>query len=141
MELMVTIAIIAILSAVAIPNLISWRTTHQLNNMAREVQAVFQGARVQALKENSRVTIRFDAGAKKIETEQTNRVTGVVTNKSIGFLPGISMATNFAGNEIVYNQRGMVDNNFGGTVTITNLKGSQLRVVVSSIGKPRIERL
>ena len=55
MELMVTIAIISILSALAVPNLIKWRPKRQLSAATKEVLSVMQYARSRALKENTRV--------------------------------------------------------------------------------------
>ncbi|MBC2754533.1 MAG: prepilin-type N-terminal cleavage/methylation domain-containing protein [Desulfobacteraceae bacterium] len=141
MEMMVVIAIIGILAGIAIPNMISWRSNHQLNSMAREIQAVIQGARLQAIKENSRVTITFDTAAKEIKTSQIDRTQiAPPIERTTNLRPGISMTNNFTGNDIVYNNRGMLPDNIGGTVTITNLKGSQLQVIVAPTGKPRIDK-
>lgn len=61
-EMMVTIAIIAVLSGIAIPNAISWRSNAQLNSAAREVLADFQRAKSEAIKRNRDVEISFTTG-------------------------------------------------------------------------------
>ena len=140
MELMTVVAIIGILSAITIPNLIAWRTNYQLNSMVREIQSVIQGARLQATKGNSSVTISFNTAARKIQTEQINRAGAGFPSKikTTALRPDLTMTTNFALNKIVYDNRGMLAGNIGGTITITNAKGKQLKVIVASTGKPRI---
>ncbi len=144
-EMMVVIAIIGILAGIVVPNLISWRSNHQLNGMAREIQGVFQGARLQAIKGNSSVTITFDAGAGTIVTFQRNRAIADPTDPkaskvvSLTLRPGLSMTNTFSDNDVVYNNRGMLSDNVGGTVTITDSKNHQRQVIVSSSGKPRID--
>lgn len=59
MELMVVIAIIGILSAIAIPNAISWRNNAQVNSAARGLYSDLQGARSTAVKENTNCTVLF----------------------------------------------------------------------------------
>lgn len=60
MELMVVIAIIGILSAVAIPNAISWRNNAQVNSAARALYSDLQNAKSTAVKENRNCTVLFD---------------------------------------------------------------------------------
>ena len=62
MELMVVIAIIGILSAVAIPNMITWRNNAQVSSAARDVFADLQSARSMAVKENRAYTVSFYPG-------------------------------------------------------------------------------
>ena len=63
MELMVTIAIIGIMSAIAIPNVISYLPKHRLNGGARDVYSAMQYARLKAVKERTPVSIIFNTGA------------------------------------------------------------------------------
>ena len=143
MELLTVIAIIGILSAIAIPNMIAWRSNQQLSSMARDLQSFINGARLQAVKGNSSVTLTFDPTihGKEIKSEQVNRASAAIPNK-IEFLalrPGVAMTTNFTGGTVVYNSRGMLTDNVGGTVTLTNSSGRQLLVVVAATGITRID--
>jgi len=61
MELMISIAIVAILSVVAVPNIVRWRTNAQLSQGARQIYSDLQGARKEALKNNSMACVSFDA--------------------------------------------------------------------------------
>ncbi len=62
MEVMVTIGIIAIMSAIAIPNYISWLPKHRMSGATRDVYSAMQYARMRAVKEKTRVTISFSIG-------------------------------------------------------------------------------
>ena len=61
-EVMVTIGIIAIMSAIAIPNIISYLPKHRLNSGARDVYSAMQYARLMAVKEKTPVSINFNTG-------------------------------------------------------------------------------
>ena len=147
-ELMVVLAIIGITSAIAVPNMISWRANYQLSGSAREVMSVINGARLAAVKNNAMATLTFDAGARVLTTVITNRVTGVdrtiTTPLKIGV--DISSAVFSGSNAFRFNSRGLpiklADNNFAsGTVTLTNAKGDSLQVIMASTGATRIEKL
>jgi len=62
MEVMVTVGIIAIMSAIAIPNYISWLPKHRMGGAARDIYSVMQSARIRAVKENTHVVLDFTTG-------------------------------------------------------------------------------
>lgn len=59
-ELMVVIAVIGILAAVAVPNIIQMVPNYKLKIAARDLYSNLQRARMLAIKENRNVTVRFD---------------------------------------------------------------------------------
>ena len=59
-ELMVVLAIVAVLSVISIPNLISWLPKYQSGSAAREIFTIVQQARFRAVKENANVVVSFD---------------------------------------------------------------------------------
>ncbi|WP_054690058.1 pilus assembly FimT family protein [Desulfosarcina cetonica] len=59
-ELAVTVAIMAILSAIAIPNMIGWIANGRVNSGARDVVSMLQRAKIEAVRENAFVVVRFD---------------------------------------------------------------------------------
>ena len=63
MELMIGIAIIGILSAIAIPNYIAYLPKHRLSQGTRDVYAALQYARLRAVKDQTSVVASFDTGA------------------------------------------------------------------------------
>lgn len=60
-ELGVVLAIISIMSVVAIPNIISIMSDHRLNAAARDIVSNLQRAKIAAVKRNSLCTISFGA--------------------------------------------------------------------------------
>jgi len=59
-ELMIAIALISILSIIAVPRFNDLIPRYRLKAAARNIQANMQKARLQAIKENNTVQIRFD---------------------------------------------------------------------------------
>ena len=59
-ELMVVIAMIAILSAIAVPNYVAWLPKYRLSTSARDVLSDLEYARSVAIKENASVVVEFD---------------------------------------------------------------------------------
>ncbi len=62
MEVMVTVAIIGIMAAIAVPNYISWLPKHRMGGAARDIYSAMQFARIRAVKENIHVVINFTIG-------------------------------------------------------------------------------
>jgi prepilin-type N-terminal cleavage/methylation domain-containing protein len=63
MELMVVIAMIGILSAVALPGILRALPEQRVKNAARNLYADMQRARLLAVKENRNVAVKFDSDA------------------------------------------------------------------------------
>ena len=61
-ELMVVLAIAAVLTAVALPNLIGWQQSARLDAAAGDILAMLRNARMRAVMENARVVVLFDPG-------------------------------------------------------------------------------
>jgi prepilin-type N-terminal cleavage/methylation domain-containing protein len=58
-ELITVIAILMILSAVAIPNILDWLPGHRLRRATRDLFATFQDARLRAIKEGANTVFVF----------------------------------------------------------------------------------
>lgn len=149
MELMTVIAIIGIASAIAVPNMISWRSNHQLNGTAREMKSLINGARLAAIKNNAFVSVTYNAGTGAVETSFINRATGVLRTTSTQLKTGIRIsASTFTGapdKGFRFNSRGLpvnlADNSFAaGKVTLSNSKGDSLEVIMASTGVTRIDK-
>ncbi len=61
-ELMVVIAIIAILSTIAIPGMLSWRLNYRLGSAARDIMSAIEYARSRAVRDDQAVVVNFDFG-------------------------------------------------------------------------------
>ena len=63
MELMIVIAIIAIVSTIAIPNFRSWFPQHRLAVATRDMVSTFQMARLKAIKNNADIVVSINLGS------------------------------------------------------------------------------
>ncbi len=59
-ELIVVIAIIAVISAIAVPNLMSWLPHHRLMTATQDLYSNFQKAKLTAIKRNTNCAVTFD---------------------------------------------------------------------------------
>jgi len=59
-ELMVVIAIFAILSTIAVPSMLSWRTNYKLDSAAREILSALEYGRSRAVRDDQVVQVNFD---------------------------------------------------------------------------------
>ncbi len=154
-ELMVTIAIIAVVTAITIPNIISWLPSHRLGTASRDILSVLQQVRLKAVKENANVTIQFAPGNDNYTAFLDNGAGGGTsgdgvqngterTLKNKNMPAGINLNnTNFAGDRISFNTRGLPNPAIGVggplTITIQNANGTSSRQIrVSQTGNSRI---
>lgn len=63
LEIMIVIAIVAIISAVAVPGYLTWIPKNRLGSASRDVLSAMQKARLRAIKENTTVAVLFDPDA------------------------------------------------------------------------------
>jgi len=112
-ELIVTIAIVAILTAVSVPNLLSWIPERRLTRAAGELYGNMQFARLTAIKTREDCTVAFpSAGQYTISIPgQTIKTINLSTYKS-----GITF--NPLPASIIFTPRGL--SSAGGTADLTN---------------------
>jgi type IV fimbrial biogenesis protein FimT len=65
-ELMVVIAIIAVVSAIAVPNMISWRDRAKLKGAFENLRGDLQWAKIRAIRDHDDVSVLFDSRAYEI---------------------------------------------------------------------------
>jgi type IV fimbrial biogenesis protein FimT len=133
-ELMVTIAVIAILASLAIPSFIAWLPNYRLRSGAEEIQSTLQLARITAIKENSTVTVDFNTA------NETYRafVVGGQTIRGGRMPAGIDIdSTDFGGDSVEFNSRGIAT--AAGTAVVRNNLGRVRNIEVYITGNSRIE--
>ena len=142
MELLTAIAIVGILSAIAIPNMISWRNNMQFNSAVRTVKISIDRARMAAIRANMPARLDFNVGGDSFDLVRWD----VVANNfaapvTIQLPPGTTLTgSTFVGNQLRFNGNGMPVNLFGGSLRIENSTGSLCnRIVVASLGSSRID--
>lgn len=150
-ELMVVIAILAIVSAIAIPNVIGWRMGYELSAASRDAKSAFQNARIRAIKENANVVLLFDT------TGNGRRYTAFVDNGEGGGVadnwardgsertvadittPANVQISNitFAGNQTRFRPNGLPS--VLGRLQLTNTRNDTIDVILSAGGNARIQ--
>ena len=156
-ELMVVIAIIAIVSSIAIPNIIGWLPNYRLGNAASGILTALEYGRSRAVRENASVGISFNSATDSYTlwldngdpsgtpddviqngTEETIR-TGQVTQGND--MTGASFGGGVS--QLRFNARGIPlvagGGPGGGAVTLTNSRGDTRVVRVTNGGNCRIE--
>ena len=137
MELMITLAIFAILAAIAIPNAIAWRANSQFSAAVRQVKSTIDGTRMAAIRTNMPTDVFFNGTG--TFTTQTRAIDAgvVVLNPLVNhtLAAGVTVNSNNGG-QLTFNNRGMAQNT---TVTIQHTNGLTNQVVVAITGSSRIQ--
>jgi prepilin-type N-terminal cleavage/methylation domain-containing protein len=151
MELMVVVALLATLTAIAIPSFISRNSQSKLIGAANNLRGDLQMAKSRAMRENALVVIEFTADGYNIFLDNGvnagdwNRDVDEVLLRSIQLPAGITIVlpTTFdpPNNRTRFNGRGFPDPatlsgaGMTGTMTIQNLNGSQRQISINRIGR------
>ena len=137
-EMMVVIAIMAIITAIATPNVMQWVGTQRFNSAVRDIQSSIESMRLYAVKENSTTTISFTNGANSYVT--TTRKRGLpstdpdaVKNTTHNLPHGVTVSPTM---NLVFSSLGTAPT--FGTVTINGPSGLSLDIAVAITGSSRI---
>ncbi len=153
-ELVITVAVIATMSAIAVPNLLRWIDNHKLASAVSDLMLVMQHARIRAAKEHANVVITFDPdGDGDIDGNYLVFVDNGINPKTRwtrepderiihrGSMPqGIEMQeVSFAGGvpRTRFNTMGL-PNGFGGHVYLRNPRNNYLGIHMNLNGNPRV---
>lgn len=141
MELMIVVAIIGILSAVATPFIQQAYGVYQARGAARNLVALFQQARLEAIRTGQNVAIVITPGVFNLQGRVGTVLAYVDNDNSWGLIPDAGERTVFnmpmpsrvsltgvTNPQIAFNSRGLPINNLGGfTGTTINLEGGTTR--------------
>jgi prepilin-type N-terminal cleavage/methylation domain-containing protein len=145
MELMVVIAIIAILSSFAVPNLISWRKDYKLKGTYENLRADLRLAQGRALRERATVSVVFLSSRYDIfvdngsggGTEGDYNRNGSEPLVRFRRLPaGVTIdlaATTIAGDRTQFDARGRCLAT--GTVVVKDFSGKQQNISINPLGR------
>ncbi len=131
-ELMVTIAVIAILASLAIPNFIAWLPNYRLRSGAEEIQSTLQFARITAIKRNATATVAFD-----IANETYRASVGGQAIRGGRMPAGIDINSAFGGTSVQFDSRGIAS--AAGTAVVRNNLGRSRTIRVYITGNSRID--
>jgi len=160
-ELIATMVIAGILAAIAIPGFSRWLPNYRLKGAARDVYSNLQLAKMEAIKIRGECAVAFDLGNNRYQvvsggtdrdysTTGDNVVIKTVTlsdyKSGVGYGHGeatkkattsggtIGDDISFTGDTVVFNSRGMINDNAGGYVYIENERSASFAVGVWSTG-------
>jgi len=139
MELMVAIAIIAILTTIAIPNIISYIGNQRINRAAYEVKSAIQSTRVKAIKENSDARIDFPSSTEYQIRIWDRSSGGFIDDGAVNKMPlGVTLTTGFTSGDsyLEFGPRGT--SNSVETVTINDGDGRTRQITVQISGTSKI---
>ena len=131
-ELMVTIAVVAILASLAIPNFIDWLPNYRLRSGAEEIQSTLQFARITAIKRNATATVAFD-----IANETYRASVGGEAIRGGRMPAGIDINSAFGGTSVQFDSRGIAS--AAGTAVVRNNLGRSRTIRVYITGNSRID--
>ena len=146
MELMITIAIIAILSGIAIPNAINWRNNAQVSSAARGLYSDLQSARSMAVKENRECTVTFNTSGSGSYTISIENGDKTVNFSSYGAVEISALKDSESEEqdqfEITFHSNGFPFNDGVLSGVSVDLRGAtNKRVVLTPAGSLRIETI
>jgi type IV fimbrial biogenesis protein FimT len=143
LEMMTVIAIIGIVSAIAIPNFYSYAAGMKLRSASRDLYSTLQDTRMKAIRQNTRWAVRFNGTAsyQVIDcgidntcgtADDDNSGASIRTPTKMSQYAGVTMAQTFAGNQVIFNSEGTCN---AGAVNFTNASGGTPSVVVTISGR------
>ena len=150
-EMMIVIAILAVLAGIAIPNYLAWLPKSRLNGAARQVMGDFMAARMQAVSQNANCVLTFsttmesyivfmDDGSGAGTAKNWQQDGGEITITSVAInneYIGIDLYNaSFSGGTTVcgFNSRGLPISNRIGSVYLKNNTGQYRRIALSFAG-------
>ncbi|MEW5910183.1 MAG: GspH/FimT family pseudopilin [Thermodesulfobacteriota bacterium] len=146
MEVLIVVAIIGVLTAIAIPNWLSWRANAKINGAATNLRGDLEMAKMRAIKENASVAIIFStngyiifidngvgAGIADNWVQDGNEIE--LTNRQ--FTPGVSMSNTFASGRTRFSGSGRPGNI--GTAALSDSRGVQRQVIINTLGRIRLQ--
>jgi prepilin-type N-terminal cleavage/methylation domain-containing protein len=151
-ELMMVVAIIAIMALITAPNLVTGLPSYRIKAAVRDCTSQLRNARHLAIKDKRNVTVTFDANSHMFEVDGRRfPVSGSFTKEygsGVGFGEGSaanaigggsipSDGVDFNGNEFSFTARGLAEFGAGaanGAVYFTNNRGDSYAVAVSAAG-------
>jgi prepilin-type N-terminal cleavage/methylation domain-containing protein len=142
-ELIIVIAISAIISAIAIPNYLNYREGSKLRGAVNNLVANIELARSRSIKENGNVAVVFDSdglGYRVFEDFNSNWTLDADERmlRTVDLPPNVivELPTTFADNRMHFNSRGIPNGSFG-TATLRNSINEEQSVVINIAGRIR----
>ncbi len=133
-EMMVVIAIVAVGTAIAVPNYLVYRDKSNLRGAASVLKGDLYRAKITAIKNHTSITVQFNSNNYTITSLGTKELTAGIT---------IDLSnTTFNANNTTFNLKGVPDssvNDIGSVVLIALDSSHQKRITIGRIGQVTVE--
>ena len=142
-ELLIVIAVVAVVSAIVTPNIISWQNNARLRGAAGNLKSDMEMAKVQAIKVNNKVAIKFTDNRYEVFVDNSDdgiRDAGEPLLKTRTLPAGVAFdlnQTTFSSDVATFNGRGTAEK---GTAILTNTKGDEKHIKVETLGRIWIKK-
>jgi type IV pilus assembly protein PilE len=142
-EMLITIALIGIISTIAVYSWQRYVTNNNLRSAARDVAADIVLFKQRAVSESRPYQITFNGGTNNYDIQQWNAGTGtfdIIQTKTCSALGSdVSILnTTFVGDQVAFLPRGILSG-LGGRVRLTNSRNSVAQIIVNTTGKTHVE--
>jgi type IV fimbrial biogenesis protein FimT len=144
MEMMLVIALITLLAAIAMPNMLGWREAAKLRGAVENIRGDLQLAKLKAVQEGGPVTILFLDDEYQVFVDRANagvRDAGerLFRRRQLPSAVSIDLAnTDFNGNDYArFNSRGLPDDI--GSVVVDGPRGDQRTIALNRLGRINIQ--
>ena len=138
MELMIVIAILVVVSSIAVPSLTGWRNSAKLRDGASMLRVDLERTKLRAVKENNFVAVLFNAGGYTAFVDDGDWIKDgseqLVCDRQLPAGVSIDLADPdmFANNRTRFNARGRISND--GAITIVNIAGDEKEISINRFG-------
>ena len=148
LELIVVIAVIAIIAGIGIPNLITWRNNVKIRGATNNLRGDMELAKMKAIRENAYVVVQFasdeytifvddgEGGATAGDWSRTGDELLVINRQLSGVTIDLG-STTFNNDRTRFDGRGLPGN--WGTVVITDSIGNQRQISLSLVGRLNVQ--
>ena len=145
-ELMTAIAVIAILSAIAVPNMISWRERAKLRGAYENLRGDLQWAKIRAIRDHNEVAVVFETDRYVVNNAAGDTIryrqmaAGVVIDKGASTIP--QDPDNLNQLKTLFDSRGRCADNSSsqptsGVLILKDARGEQKQISVNPLGQIR----
>ncbi|MGD8492734.1 MAG: GspH/FimT family protein [Desulfobacterales bacterium] len=137
-ELLMVLAVVAVVSVIVTPSILSWRSNASLRGAAGNLKGDLELSKARAVRERSPVTVTFLATHYQVTfTDKDGNVQTLRNRELPGGVRVDLDSTEFRdGDKTVFSARGLPG---AGSAVLVNNSGRQKTIIVSPLGRIRIE--
>ena len=139
-ELMIVIAIMAIMAGIAIPNSIEWLRAARLRGVTNDLASDLAMARLRAIKSSMPVKVIFSTDGYMVFIDSNNN--NVLDSEEVllrnkQYPAGITMSnTTFTSSRAIFHKTGATS---AGTIRLSRNGNEQINIIINLVGRIRVE--